>query len=153
MSALELGNIENELRKRLQYHYHWGQKQNNLWDGYTDFIYNTPIWEALVPKMETAFQKYGLDKKNLFNYAANRWFNFWSAMAVEQIFTEMDGVEKVAETKDSEKDFYLFGIPFDHKTSVFPKQFEKNFEYAQNHKAELIEWFYKNQSSQKKAAF
>lgn len=59
-------------------------------------------------------------------------------------------MESVSEKRDSEKDFFLHGIPFDHKTSVFPKQFTKTFQYAQSHKAELIEWFYKNQSTQKR---
>ncbi len=80
-------------------------------------------------------------------------YNFWSAQTVEQIFTEIEGIEPVTDSKDSEKDFYLYGIPFDHKTSVFPKQFGKSFEYAQNHKPELIAWLYKNQSSQKRHHF
>ncbi len=52
--------------------------------------------------------------------------------------------------KDAEKDFFLFNIPFDHKTSVFPRQFKKTFLYAKDHKEELIEWFYKNQSAGKR---
>lgn len=65
----------------------------------------------------------------------------------------MKGVQAVIENKDFEKDFYLFGIPIDHKTSVFPKHFNKTFDYAQKHKAELIEWLYKNQSTQKRHHF
>lgn len=153
MSALDLENIEKELKKRLPFDYSWGQKQNDIWDNYTNFIYKIMNWDALVLKMKQVTIDYKLDKRNLFNYAANRWYNFWSAQAVEHIFTEIDGIEPVAETKDSEKDFYLFGIPFDHKTSVFPQQFGKTFEYAQNHKSELIEWLYKNQSTQKRHHF
>ncbi len=150
MNSLNLQNIEMELKKRLPYDYSWGQKQNDIWDSYTNFIYKTLNWEELVLKMKQATKDYKLEKRDLFNYAANRWFNFWSAVAVEHIFTNIEGIHPVAETKDSEKDFYLFGIPFDHKTSVFPKQFGKTFEYAQSHKSELIEWFYKNQSTQKR---
>ena len=150
MNNLELGNIEIELKKRLPYHYVWGQKQNDLWDNYTNFIYKTQTWEALIEKIKIVIVEKHLNKRQAFNYAANRWFNFWSAQAVEQIFIEIEGIEPVTETKDSEKDFYLFTIPFDHKTSVFPKQFEKSFEYTQNHKPELIEWFYKHQSTQKR---
>lgn len=150
MSALNLQNIENELKKRHQYSYKWFRKQNDEWDRYTQFIYQISNWEALIRKIAIVAEAQELDKQQIFQYAANRWYNFWSAQAVEQIFTEIEGIEPAAETKDSEKDFYIFGIPFDHKTSVFPKQFEKSFQYAQSHKSELIEWLYKNQSTQKR---
>lgn len=150
MSALDLDNIEKELKKRCQFPYKWFRKQNDQWDRYTQFVYQIPNLEALARKIAIVGESQDLDKQQFFQYAANRWCNFWSAQAVEQIFTEIDSIEPVAQPKDPEKDFYLFGIPFDHKTSVFPKQFQKTFEYAQNHKAELIEWLYKNQSTQKR---
>ena len=86
----------------------------------------------------------------MFDYTANRWFNFWSSVGVEQIFSELENVEKVKNSKDVEKDFYLNGIPFDHKTSVFPKKFTRDFQYALQHKKELIQWFYEHQSKQKR---
>lgn len=153
MNEISLTSIENELKKRLPYNYSWGQKQNDLWDGYTNFIYKTQTWKMLLNIIKTLIAENELDKRQAFNYAANRWYNFWSAQAVEQIFSEMEGIKPVANSKDSEKDFYLFGIPFDHKTSVFPKQFNNTFEYAQNHKIELIEWLFKNQSAQKRHHF
>ena len=153
MSWLDLENIEKELKKRYQFPYKWFRKQNDQWDRFTQFIYQIPNWEALIRKIAIVAESQEVDKQQIFQYAANRWYNFWSAQAVEQIFTEIDGIEPVEEIKDSEKDFYLFGIPFDHKTSVFPQQFEKTFEYAQNHKNELIEWLYKNQSTQKRHHF
>ena len=153
MSWLDLENIEKELKKRHQFPYKWFRKQNDQWDRFTQFIYQIPNWEALIRKIAIVAESQEVDKQQIFQYAANRWYNFWSAQAVEQIFTEIDGIEPVEEIKDSEKDFYLFGIPFDHKTSVFPQQFEKTFEYAKNHKNELIEWLYKNQSTQKRHHF
>lgn len=150
MNSLDLEYIENELRKRCQFPYKWYRKQNDEWDRYTQFIYQTSSWEALIGRIDIVAENYKLDKTHIFQYASNRWFNFWSAKAVEQIFTEIEGIEPVASVKDSEKDFYLFGIPFDHKTSVYPKRFGKSFEYAQSHKIELIEWLYKNQSGQKR---
>ncbi len=151
--TLLLQNIEKELKQRHQFPYTWFRKQNDLWDNKTNFIYQTSTWETLVQKINTLSNKQGFDEQQIFQYAANRWYNFWSSKAVEHIFSEIEGVEPAAETKDSEKDFYLFGIPFDHKTSVFPKQFNKTFEYAQNHKKELILWLYKNQSTQKRLHF
>src|SRR5690606_11894223 len=142
-----------ELKKRHQFPYKWFRKQNDVWDSHTRFIYQISNWEVLVQNIKSVAESRKLEEQQLFQYAANRWYNFWSAKAVEHIFTEIDGIVPVVETKNSEKDFYLFGIPFDHKTSVFPKQFEKTFEYAQNNKAELIEWLYKNQSTQKRHHF
>lgn len=150
MSFLDLNSIERELKKRHQHPYKWFRKQNDQWDRFTNFIYATPQWEILLKKIEMVLESQELEREHLFQYAANRWYNFWSAQAVEFIFKSIDGIEGVSEVKDSEKDFYLFGIPFDHKTSVFPKQFGKSLEYAQNNKVELIEWLYKNQSTQKR---
>lgn len=153
MNALELGNIEKELKKKHPFPYKWFRKQNDVWDRYTQFIYQIFNWEVLVRKINVVAEAQEINKEQLFQYATNRWYNFWSAKAVEWIFSETDGVQRATNVKDSEKDFYLFEIPFDHKTSVFPKQFNKTFEYAQNHKNELIEWLYKNQSTQKRHHF
>lgn len=142
--------IQIELEKRLPYRYQWQQKQNDIWDGYTAFIYETLRWETLVERMKQVITAEKLEKGKLFDYAANRWFNFWSAVGVEHIFSELENVDKVKNSKDSEKDFYLNGIPFDHKTSVFPKRFPKDFSYAFQHKKELIAWFYEHQSKQKR---
>ncbi|WGF93574.1 hypothetical protein [Aequorivita marisscotiae] len=150
---LILSNIEKELKKRQAFSYKWFQRQNDVWDSYTNFIYRTDNWNALIRKIADVADTQKLNKQHIFQYAANRWYNFWSARAVEQIFNEIEGVESVADCKDSEKDFYLFGIPFDHKTSVFPKQFGKTFNYAKTHKHELISWLYKNQSTQKRHHF
>ena len=45
-------------------------------------------------------------------------------------------------------DFKISGIPFDHKTSVFPKGFNHSYEYSISHKQELITWLYENQSQE-----
>lgn len=145
-----LAEIQTELEKRLPYRYQWQQKQNDLWDGYTAFIYETLRWETLIERMKQVITAENLDKEKLFDYAANRWFNFWSAVGVEQIFAGLNGVDKVKNSKDSEKDFYLSGIAFDHKTSVFPNRFPQDFAFALEHKKELITWFYEHQSKQKR---
>ncbi|WP_432412245.1 hypothetical protein [Rasiella sp. SM2506] len=143
-----LSQIQTELEKRVSYRYQWQQKQNDIWDGYTAFIYETLCWETLLECMKQAVATEKLEKGKLFDYAANRWFNFWSAVGVEQIFAALEGVEKVKNRKDSEKDFYLNGIAFDHKTSVFPRRFPKDFTSAFQYKKELIAWFYEHQSTQ-----
>jgi len=150
MNPLNLIHLEEQLKKRWRYKYVWGKKQNNLWDGYTSYIYTTQNWEDLIPKMAKTVADYQLDKHELFYYASNRWYNFWSAMAVEQLFTEIEGITQVADRKDREKDFYLNDIPFDHKTSVFPRGFGRNISYAKANENELIQWLYKHQSSEQR---
>jgi len=147
---INVEDIEKQLKNRLPYPYQWFRKQNNIWDNYTNFIYNTPTWEVLIPKIAAVVLKYNLDKKELYYYAINRWYNFWSAMAVEHVFSTCDGIVPEKNSKNRLVDFRLQGISFDHKTSVFPKGFNQSFEYAKENPRELIKWLYKNQSSQQR---
>ncbi|WP_240462923.1 hypothetical protein [Mesonia aquimarina] len=149
----DLEQIETELKKRLPFSYQWGVKQNDEWDRYTNFIYRFQSWEAVVTAMKATAEGYNLDKRKLFNYAANRWFNFWSAIAIEQIFTEVNGIIPALNSKNRLVDFNIFGINFDHKTSKFPQGFQQTFYYAQRHEEELLYWFYKNQSQQQRKHF
>lgn len=142
--------IATQLQQRIPYRYKWGRKQNDIWDGYSSFIYNTLLWEDLVEKMRETALRLHLDKGELFDYAANRWYNYWSAVAVEKIFAESVKVQPVKNIRDNEKDFYINNIPFDHKTSVFPQGFERDISYAKKNEAALIQWFYNNQSTQKR---
>jgi len=150
---VDVSKIETELKKRHQYPYKWYRKQNDIWDGYTNFIYKTLTWEELIKKIAETVNKHQLDKKELFYYAINRWYNFWSAMAVEYIFSTCEGVVPEQNSKNRLIDFTLQEISFDHKTSVFPKGFNKSFDYAKTNPKELIEWLYKNQSSQQRQHF
>lgn len=148
-----LETIETQLRFRCQYAYRWGKRQNDLWDKHTQFIYEKFLWEELVEIMKWKIETHSFDKNEFFQYAANRWYNFWSAMAVEQIFTEVEGIEPALNPKNRLVDFSLFGINFDHKTSIFPKGFRQTLTYAQAHEEELIYWLYKNQSQESRKHF
>ena len=148
--AIAIQALQTELGKRLAYPYIWGRKQNDEWDFYTNFIYKTPTWEALMPQMALVVQKHNLNKRALFNYTINRWYNFWSATGVEQIFTNLDDVIPAVNQKDRLIDFTIHKIPFDHKTTVFPKYFKKTINYAKHNERELITWLYANQSSQQR---
>lgn len=145
-----LVNIEYELKKRWDYQYVWRRKQNNVWDGYTNYIYNILHWEELIPKIAATAATHKLNKHEIFYYAINRWYNFWSAQAVEHIFNQSKQVVAVTNEKDKNKDFFIDNLPFDHKTSVFPKGFNASCSYAQQHKRELIAWLYKHQSNQQR---
>jgi len=134
-------NLENELKKRWQFPYRWGRRQTDVWDQKTNFIYSTFHFDQLL----TQIQIFDSDLKD---YALNRWYNFWSAMGVEAIFKNHPDIQPNTNKFDKLVDFKIKNIPFDHKTSVFPKGFNKSIHYAQNHKPELIKWFYLNQSQQ-----
>ncbi|MBC8213636.1 MAG: hypothetical protein ISR90_02055 [Candidatus Marinimicrobia bacterium] len=123
------------------YPYQWGRKQSDNWDKQTNFIYKTYSFDSLLLKVK----KY---EKPLFNYSLNRWYNFWSAMAVENILATHQCVIPNRNSKDKLVDFTINEIPFDHKTSVFPKGFGQSFDYARNNKKELILWLYRNQSQE-----
>lgn len=141
--------IETELKKRLIYSYKWGRKQNDQFDNATNFIYHISSFEDLLKEIETKF-KTGDNYQDYFNYTLNRWYNFWSAQCVEQIFCSLPGVKPALDEKDKLIDFTINGVTFDHKTSVFPKNFPHKIEDAIKHTEELIKWLYKNQSQQKR---
>lgn len=148
--ALDLKYIEKQLGYRIAYPYHWGQRQNDFWDNRTNFIYKTATWDELQNLIKLTREAYELDHDKFFQYATNRWFNYWSARAIEQIFTEIDGVVPAINHKDRLVDFSIKGINFDHKTSVFPKGFNQTINYAQQHPKELLKWLYTHQSQQKR---
>ncbi len=153
MEKFELNRIEEELKKRLNSPYEWGRKQNDVWDKKSNFIYEIKDYETLRLKISEASENSDLNKNDFFNYSSNRWFNFWSAMALEQIFTEIEGIQANINSKNRLIDFNFFGIDFDHKTSVFPIGFGQNLEFAQKHPEKLITWLYKNQSTQQRQHF
>jgi len=140
-------NISTELNKRLAYPYKWGTKQTNVLDGQTRFIYKTFAFDKLLQIIEDKFKNernYELIK----NYALNRWYNFNSAMAVESIFKTHKKVKSTENAKDKAVDFFIDDIPFDHKTTVFPRGLKMSFNEAINQKEDVVKWLYKNQSSQ-----
>ncbi len=146
MKRLDLKHIEIQLKKRLEYPYFWNRKQNNAWDNATKFIYKTADWETFVIAMNTAWKEGSFDKNNFSHYAMNRWYNFWSAQAAEQIFTDLAGVAPNPRPLEDHYDFRWLGERFDLKTSVFPKGYGKDFAFAKANPTSLIHWFYKNQS-------
>jgi len=144
-----LTQIETELKKRLTYPYKWGRKQNDHFDKLTNFVYHTFIFEDVLKEINSRF-KNDKEHQNVSNYALNRWFNFWSAQAVEKIFCSLPNVKHAVDDKDRLVDFTIDGVTFDHKTSVFPKNFPHPIKDAVKKTDELIKWLYKNQSQQQR---
>ncbi|MEM7347550.1 MAG: hypothetical protein AAF485_25210 [Chloroflexota bacterium] len=140
-----LTEIEIQLKQRISNYppTPWGKKQTDNWDRQTNFIYKTFEWEHLTHKIATL-------ETPLANYAINRWFSFWSAMAVEQIFCALPNVKIHTNKYDRLVDFTLHGINFDHKTSVFPQRYPYSFDFAYAHTRHLIRWLYEHQSRQQR---
>ncbi len=148
-ASVNLEHTEIQLKKRWASEYKWGRKQADIWDSQTNFVYEILDFDEVVAQVYDEFnthRKY----KDLRNYALNRWYNFQSAMAVEHIFNAHPKVRKVKNDKDREKDFYINGVAFDHKTSVFPSGFGNDVAYAQDHPKELLKWLYLNQSEEQR---
>ena len=145
----DLLQIESELKKRLSYPYKWGRKQNDQFDKLTNYVYRIPAFEEVLKETEEKFSK-DKEHKNIANYALNRWYNFWSAQAVEKIFCSLPNVKPALDSKDRLVDFAIDGVTFDHKTSIFPKNFPYTIEESIKKTDELIKWLYKNQSQQQR---
>jgi len=146
---IDLIQIEKELNKRLTYPYKWGRRQNDYYDNLTNFVYSIPTFDEALKEMESRFSK-DKEHQNIANYALNRWYNFWSAQAVEKIFCSLPNVQAALDEKDRLVDFSIDGITFDHKTSIFPKNFPYNIDEAIKKTDELIKWLYKYQSQQQR---
>ena len=145
----ELSNIEHELKKRLTYPYKWGRKQNDEFDKLTNFVYRIPSFEEVLKETESRFRK-DKEHQNIANYALNRWYNFWSAQAIEKIFCSLPNVKPALDEKDRLVDFTIDGFTFDHKTSIFPKNFPYTINEAIKKTDQLILWLYKHQSQQQR---
>lgn len=139
----DLSQLEHELKQRFtEPYYPWGRKQSDDWDGRTNFIYQAQSWNEL--KLKTLKMH-----SDLYKYAVNRWFNFWSARGIEAIFCQLPGVV-AAKEKDRLKDFMIQGIPFDHKTTVFPKGYGYDLAHASTYPDGLAKWLYENQSTERR---
>lgn len=138
---MDLLRVETELKKRLAYPYKWGRKQSDDWDAKTSFIYTTYSFEKLLEKTASF-------DETVRDYALNRWYNFWSAEAVENLFSLHEKVTPNINKFDKLIDFTINTTCFDHKTTVFPIGFNQSVAYAKNNPAELIRWLYLNQSQE-----
>ena len=153
-------SLEKELKKRVAIPYEWrGKKQNNTDDKRSNFIYKTPFFAYIKNKIQN--ERY----KDLSDYVLNRWYNFWSAKAVESIFVQHKNISAEKDIKNKYSDFSIYdeyldaSFAFDHKTTVLPKCFEKKvLDFLQKNSAkdlhvfdeEIINWLYENQSQEQR---
>tara|TARA_B100000700_G_C15063470_1_gene867717 strand:- start:13539 stop:14183 length:645 start_codon:yes stop_codon:yes gene_type:complete len=144
--SINLKNCETNLKRRVEdVPYIWKRKQNNNFDKLTNSIYQIRSYKELL-------EIFNNEKEDVKNYAYNRWLNFWSAKAVEEIFINNELVDPEKNKYHKQIDFYIDNIPFDHKTTVLPKFFynDINNVNTKKFKIELIRWLYKNQSKEQR---
>ena len=121
----------------------WGKKQTDDWDRLSNFVYELPSYEQFLDKIAA------LNFPAAFNdYAIHRWYNVLSASGVEQIFCDNNFVIPHKNKRDKLVDFSIHGIDFDHKTTVFPRGFNKQYSEAKSNPADLIKWLYAAQSKE-----
>lgn len=153
MKNLDLHICEAELKKRWEVPYIWGRKQNDVWDKHSNFVYDTMHWAVIKTTAAQISLERNFPPQDFFQYTSNRWYNFWSAMALEKIFTGLEGVTAAKNSRDRLVDFTLAGIEFDLKTSNYPSGFGKVLSHARGNPKELIQWLYTNQSAQQRQHF
>lgn len=146
---LDLKRLQTQLKKCYPSIENWRRKQNNNWDEQTNLIYKVRHFQTLESEIKDRFKE-ELNFEELRIYALNRWYNFWSAKGVEYIFCCYPNVKPHSDPYHQFIDFWIDEIPFDHKTSVFPKRYNQNIEFAKENPIDLLKWLYKNQSKQKR---
>ncbi len=149
METLNLKRLEIQLKKCYPFIENWGRKQTNNWDKQTNFIYKVRHFQTLESEIKIRFDKES-NFEELRIYALNRWYNFWSAKGIEAIFCSYPNVKPHSDPYHQFIDFWIDEIPFDHKTSVFPKGYTKSMKFARENPADLLGWLYDNQSKQKR---
>ncbi len=146
---LHLKRLQTQLKKCYPFIENWGRKQNNIWDKQTNFIYKVRHFQTLENQIKDKFcTESNFDDLRI--YALNRWYNFWSAKGIEYIFCRYPNVKPHSDPYHQFIDFWIDEIPFDHKTSVFPKKYNQTIEFAKENPTDLLKWLYENQSKQKR---
>ncbi|AXT57361.1 hypothetical protein D1815_17010 [Aquimarina sp. AD1] len=133
--------IESELQHRLSINCEWNKKQNHLWDDYGNFIYTTVKWENVVSKISKSAIKYKVKEEEFFNYTINRWYDYWSDIAIELILSNSRNI--FSTDNDGNK-------LFDFKMIVFPEGFGKSLQYTRENSKELMYWLANSSSQQPK---
>ena len=131
-----------EIRAALGYMSENWQMQTNYLDSATRFIYKSNTIAEI--------EQYCVQHSVELNYALHRWYNFNCAKVHEDIFIKF-GAKKEQDAYHKTIDFYLFDIPFDLKTTYFPKAIKDKTKYdltSREGKNNLIAWLYANQSKQ-----
>lgn len=127
-------------------------RQNNNQDNLTRFIYRINSYTELMQSEEMG----RLTEENK-QYALHRWYNNKTSKVCERIFVEYGAIQANRNDDLHHIDVYINGVAFDIKVSVFPQNGEvqdMNLDLKlRKDKNRLIQWFYRNQSSEQRNCF
>lgn len=132
---------QEELNKCADYlaTHKWGAIQNDKGDRETGFIYYINTYELLEKLCK-------LNESN-FDYAINRFYNFWCSANCEKMLCEL-GAEKVQDVKDHDKDIFIKKIPFDVKLTILSSRAPQCNLEIRDGKDKLIKWLIENASKE-----
>lgn len=134
---------KQELHKALSLLSFKWNRQNNIYDRRSNFIYYTETVDDCVSKAS----EMGIDK----NYVLHRWYNYHTSKYCENLFVK-HGAKKETNTFHHDIDIYIDDIPYDVKLTVYPAKLERENIFIdlnnREGKNELIQWMYKNQSQE-----
>jgi len=141
-TTMDYAEVTNDLCEVKDYLKLKWEKQNDRADGETNFIYDTNKFQTLLELCD--------QNDCQISYVVHRWYNWICSRMVEQIFCELGCTHEIDE-KSHDIDIYLpNGIPIDIKLTVLPKQFIYADTETRQGRNKIIEWFYNNQSNEKR---
>lgn len=117
-SELDTEQLVSELYKLK--HFNWGGDYQNSLDKYlvSRYIKVLKSYDTLISKFETEIHI------AVQGYVLNSWYNHWSSILIEQIFTSHPSVlPTVGQIKNV--DFFINNVPFDLKVTYLPAEFIK----------------------------
>jgi hypothetical protein len=126
----------------------WGRSQEDRWDQISTFVYRIKTLQGVRRQAQAQAKAAGLSVEAFEAYAVRRWFNHHTHNQILAMFLAHPTVQPEANSRHHTIDFYLRGIPFDLKISLFPKAYPESIAYAQQNPHHLAQWQYEHQSKQ-----
>lgn len=138
-----MANLEEELKKALQYINADWKMQNNYNDYRSNFIYQVETVEDCIREANNNWVSV--------DYALHRWYNYKTSDCCEKIFVE-NGAIKEEDLKNKEIDIYINGESFDIKVTVYPQKLSTHpYDLkTRSGKNAMIRWLYEHQSQQQR---
>jgi hypothetical protein len=112
--------------------FNWGGDYNNSLDRYlvSRYVKAIPSYDDLLSKFDTEINQ------AVRGYVLNSWYNHWSSILIEHIFTSCYGVLP-AVGKIKYVDFFVHDVPFDLKVTYFPAEYLKQKRKEKGYPVEL----------------
>ncbi len=126
----------------------WGRTQEDRWDQLSRFVYRIKTLQGVRRQAQAQAKAAGLPVEAFEAYAVRRWFNNHTHNQILAMFLAYPDVQPEVNSRHHTIDFYLRGIPFDLKISLFPQAYPESIAFAQQNPHQLAQWQYEHQSKQ-----